>query len=249
MARFCGNCGAQMGSEDRCPSCGWSMPTAPAQNQSVKPKKKPKKLIWILAAGLLAALAILLALHFLGVLKLPLPEGGSVAADIPRETWTRPAAEDYLSSYGSVTGQESAKGALLLTEAEAVRAYADRGFAEVEIRTCYDANGNYFDDRAISDDSSEKHPYYETYFRTEEDTIWTVTLMGDSFYATPVSYNAVELGVPRVLSETEVFRSYDGQANAFFALEPDPEVLVLKRIDRIDAATLAEMRAWEVREP
>lgn len=242
MARFCGNCGSAMGSADRCPKCGWTAAPSPAP----KKKKKPKPLLIVIAA-VGGVLLLLSALLLLGVFRLP--GGDSGAADIPRETWTRPAAEDYLSRYGSVTDQESAGDAAVRSEAEALRDFAARGFTEAEIRTCYDLDGNYFEDRVIDGDSREKHPYYEAYFRTEEGVIWTVTLMGDAFYATPVSYNAVELDVPRVLSETAVFRSYDGQANAFFTIETDPDVLVVKRVDRIDAQTLEEMRAWEVREP
>ena len=248
MTRFCGNCGNPMGSVDRCPRCGWGMPGAAAPMAAPAPKKKRKKPVLILLALLLAALLIALALHFLGVIDLPLLSDGG-ADEIPRETLTRPEAEAYLSRQGSVSGPESAQNAALRTEAEALREFAARGFGVVEITACYNADGAYYDERVI-EGGSEKHPYYKAIYRTPDEVLWAITLMGDAFYADPISYNGEERwSVPHVLSDTGTYRTYDGKANAFFTVTPDPDALFVKRVDRIDADTLDEMGLWEVDEP
>ncbi len=244
MTRFCGNCGNPMGAADRCPRCGWGMPNAPTLK-----KKKSGKPVLILLALLLAAVLIALALHFLGVIELPLLGGKNGPDGIPRETTIRPEAEAYLAKQGSVSGPESAQNAVLRTETEAVREFAARGFGAVEITTCYDAEGAYYDERVIVG-GTEKHPYYKGIYRTPDEVLWTVTLMGDVFYADPISYNGEERwSAPHVLSDTGTYRTYDGKANAFFTVTPDPAALFVKRVDRIDAETLDEMGLWEVDEP
>lgn len=256
MERFCGNCGTRLGTAERCPKCGYAAPPAPAPAAAPKKKKKKAKLILILVAFLLAALLITSALHCFGIVNLPLlgkvlgavgiyPVNGP--RNVPEEEVERPAAESYLSEFGSVTGREIARTAALRTEAEAFREYAARGFTDLTITASYDADGDYLGNVEISRDGTEKHPYYEARYLTPDNVLWTVTLTGDMFLAEPVSYNAWgNWEIPHVLSETEGFRTYDGQTNTFYTMTPDPAALVIKRVVRIDANTLNTISAWEV---
>lgn len=257
MERFCGNCGARLGKADRCPNCGWA--AAPAPAPAPKKKRKKAKLILLLIAVLLGALLIASALHCFGLVELPLlgkalglvgiyPVDGPKS--IPEQKAERPAAENYLSEFGTVTDREIAKTARLRTEAEALRDFAARGFQDLTVTASYNADGDYLGSRTVTADSAEKHPVYEARYLTPENTLWTVTLVGDLFFAEPVSYNAAGYWkVPFVLSETENIRSYDGDTNTFYTMTPRADALMIHRIARIDAETLNLLHAWEVGEP
>lgn len=247
MDRFCGKCGSPVGSADRCPNCGWVMPTDPApkekEKKKAKTKPKTKLILMIAAAVVLVALLVLGAVLLFGSSK-------AESREDPGETLARPDAEAYLSEYGDITDRVSAKRAPQLTEAEAVRAFAARGFSDVTVTADYNTEGVWLDKQEISREGAEKHPYYEARYLTPDEIFWTVTLVGDTFYAVPTGYN-LEYGwdVLHMVSETGSFRSYDSRTNMFYTISPQPSALVLKRVERIDAETLDGLRAWEVDEP
>ena len=237
MARFCGQCGAPLGNSDRCLRCGWTAPPV-----SVPKKRKKAVLFWLLFGGLLAVLLILGTV--LGVVlarrkKRTVPTGSA--------EW--PPAEEYLSELGSISGRKSASAAALRTEAEALREYAARGFADAELTACFDVNGGYLGEQPVSG-GREKHPGYAAIYRTPDGVFWNVVLTADRFFAHPLSYNAEgRWSAPHVLAETGDFLSYDDETNTFYTVEPDAAGLVVKRVGRIDAATLDAMSAQEVNEP
>ena len=51
-----------------------------------------------------------------------------------------------------------------------------------------------------------------------------------------------------MVSESARYLTYDGKANAFFTVEPDPDALFVKQVARIDAETLDNLSLWEVDE-
>lgn len=261
MDQFCIQCGTPLGPTGVCPKCRFAAQPAPAPVVQVSqqpapqpPQKKKNKTILILIA-ILGAAAFGIGLFSIGKAaglfggsdNRPGGRPGGDPGDVPEITVTRPAAEDYLAGYGDITHRKPVKSADLLTEAEAVREFAARGFEGVTVTACYDTDGTYTDNREVSADGKEKHPYYSAYYLTPEECLWTLFLMGDVFYAEPISFNAVQRhDGPIVLSETGKYVTYDGKENAFLTLEPKDDNLILKRVDRIDAATLDELDAWEV---
>jgi len=240
--RICQNCGRPLGTGDRCPTCGMPAPLAPT------PHKKRKPILILLI--LVAVLAIGVALFFL--IRSLIGSGGG-SGDGPRTVvendLKRPGAEEYLADLGSVASRQPVRSSDLLTEAEALRAFAARGFEGMPVTAPYDPEGNYLGEREISPDGKEKHPYYSAYFLNSDEELWALTLMGDGFYAEPVTYNSNRnYGGPFVLSETGEYVTYDGKENVFLTLTPKEEGLQLKRIGRIDAETLEELDRWEVAE-
>lgn len=212
-------------------------------------KKNPK---WVPIVISLTALAAGIALILVGLINTLLSGKNKTAEETggnPTETLEPVDMEDYLSGFGRVTGQEPAKKAGLLTEAEAAREFKARGFTVEPVTASYTADGEYTDVQEISADSKNKHPYYETYYRSSSGVIWGIVLMGDTFCAEPITYNADTIwDVPHELSESGIFTAYDGSSNAFYTVSPDEDALIVKRIDRIDAGTLEELGAWEVEE-
>lgn len=241
MNRFCVNCGTPLGSADRCPRCGYAAPPQPAP----KGKKKGKLILLIVAAVAVVAV-IPLVLYFLGVFSGPGPSSDK-PGKIVEDTLERLDTEEYFSDVGRITDRESAADAALKTEAEALKAFAARGFGDVTVTARFNARGDYLGEVEISSGSSEKHPYYEASYMTPYGAVWTITLMGDAFYAEPISFNADgQWDAPRTLSETGRYLVYDDQENTFCTLTLKEDARVLKRIDRIDAETLDELDRWEV---
>lgn len=270
--RFCGNCGKPLGPDARCAVCGWTAPAAAvpgvpkaaapvldavqqnnvsakknaAKKQSPKAvgiSKKKKNILPVIIpiAVVLTGLIVVFALNFFGVIHL---FGKNTA-----ETLKRPSAEEYLSEVGDVSDKEPADEDDLFTEAEACREFSKRGFKDVEIVAYYNTDGEHIGTLTISPDSREKHPYYEALYKTPSNVVWTVVLMGDSFYAEPLSFKAGDVwDTPHMVSEMEDYRVYDGEANAFFTVEPDDDALELKLVDRIDAVTLNGLDAKGVDE-
>ena len=252
MARYCGYCGAPLGTADRCPNCGWVAQPAPAQD-----RKRPLIPVLIIGgAALLLVLAVILAVSLSGGGQPRtgnnVSPGGAGTADEAAtiEPLERPDDEEALSVYGSIDARENAASAALLTEAEAVQAFAARGFTNVEITTCYGVNGDYLGKQTVSASGTEKHPYYEAGYVTPDNIPWVVTLAGTEFYATPVSYNSEgDWYTLHMLSETGTIRTYGSQTNTFYIITPDSDGLFLKQVARIDTATLDVLNSWEVDAP
>ena len=96
--------------------------------------------------------------------------------------------KENLEELGSITGEESVKQASLMTEEEAVKEFAMRGFTEEPIFIYCDMDGEYIGKTEISATGSQKHPSYETYYKTPSEGIWCIKLIGDTLYATPLSW-------------------------------------------------------------
>lgn len=251
MAKYCKNCGKQLDPSGRCLNCGWYEQPAPRKRK----RHVLSKLILLLVIVFVAACALqyFQVIHvdqLQEVLNLVgLSKTGASGVSGPSD-YNRPSAEEYLSDLGTVGDSRGAGKAKLLTEAEACREYAARGFENVTVTACYDKDGNYLGDMEISDSGTEKHPYYEAGYLTPDGAIWIVTLMEDSFFASPFSFNAAGVwNVSHTVCENGSFFTYDGAANAYYQVTPDPNALVLKRVDRIDAETLDQLTPEEVAEP
>ena len=253
MNRFCPKCGFMLGAAETCPKCGTavasayaspqpavSAATAPAAAPNHEKKKNPHLVLIIVIISAVVLLSILCLILFFG--KCSGRSRGS-SAEIPE----RPAAEEYLSEIGGITGRKGAKSVRLLTESEALKEYEARGFTGVTVTACYDENGKLTGEQEITGGRG-KHPYYEAYYRDTSDVLWNIILMGDSFYAEPMEYNSrMTWRVPHTFSETGDFVSYDGAENAFFTVTPDPEVLVVTRLSRISAETIDFLNTGEVK--
>lgn len=130
-----------------------------------------------------------------------------------------------------------------MSEKEVLEELASRGFAGLPVTTDYSIDGSLIEEREISEDSSEKHPIYETNYIDSNDEVWNITLIGGSITASPVTYNYEHEGeVPLLVSETEEIVSYDSSENSFIRTLPKESALRVKTVKRIDAATLESIR-------
>ena len=132
-------------------------------------------------------------------------------------------------------------------EASACRDLEDRGFSQDSVKAEYSISGEYAGTQEASPDSPEKHPIYQTNYVNSSGELWTLIVVDDAVIAYPVSYNIQSgAGVQLVISESEEIVSYDSRENAFYRTVPDPSALIVKVVDRIDAAALDRLTVEEI---
>lgn len=152
-------------------------------------------------------------------------------------------ADEYFQQNSQVVEKINANDSKeVLTEAETVETFTERGFKDVIITTEYTMDGIYNDACEISDDSSVKHPIYESYYVTEKNELWTITVINGDVMAIPVSYNLQSAsGVQVVISESTSITSYDSTTNKFYKNIPNESVVSVKVVEKITAETLENL--------
>ncbi len=269
MSRYCPNCGHELGSDVRCPNCGRSLTSEPVPKMQMPPdsgqqttvppvsaqeKKMPGWLKWLMFGAALAAITagmILVLVGLIQTIRQGREKGGTDGSpDGTAEETAEPyAVREEVEEYGRITDEQSAKKAAMLSEDEALQEFRRRGFSANPIKVYYSEDGRFTGGQEIESGGKEKHPFYETYYETPDEVVWTVTLMGDTFYAAPMNwYTEKDWSIPHVISESEQFITYDGDRHVFYTMKPDENRLIVKHIDRIDDETLNGLDEWEVDE-
>ena len=133
------------------------------------------------------------------------------------------------------------------TEREALRLLEARGFTEYPLTYDYDMDGTYTDEAEASPDSDAKHPMYQTYYVGEDNSVWTIMIVGKMIAANPVSYNLEsDLDVQILVSETETLTSYTEMGNKFYTTIPKESAVLLKIVDQITSQSLNTLTFEEV---
>ena len=137
----------------------------------------------------------------------------------------------------SVTPVKKAKNTL--SEKSLYEELKRRGFDKFPVTTNYSMDGAFKSKQEISSASEDKHPIYETYYRTSRNMLWSITIIDGNITAYPSSYNIEHSDkVPCIVSETEEIVSYDSSTNSFYTTKPKKSVLNVRVVGRIDARTL-----------
>ena len=176
-------------------------------------------------------------------------EESSIDSDIEDDYSIEPIdAEAYLSEIGEIQEQyDAASSEKNMAEKEVLDMLSERGFGNYPVQTNYFLDGEYHDAEEISQESSEKHPIYETYFVSADESVWSISVINGVVYANPIMYNFQEdLKVPVVISETAYMTSYDNVTNQFFEVILDDSEILLKVIPRIDAESLEKLTIEEI---
>lgn len=168
--------------------------------------------------------------------------------DIPDEyevDW--PDAESYYENNSKVLSEVEANDSdNVLTEAEVYSMLASRGFEYFHITSNYTMDGEYYEAEEISNDSSMKHPVYETNYINENGDVWTVFVIDGVLLANPVSYSLQsESDVQVIFSESNTVVSYDSVTNKFFESIPDLTIMKVVTVERIDAQLFETLNAEE----
>ena len=156
-------------------------------------------------------------------------------------------ADAYFAQNGKLENKIPAnESPLVLTEAEALALFTERGFGDYPITADYSMAGDY-DPVEIQAGSGRKHPVYETYYVTERGDLWSILNIEGALLANPVFYNNTSARpAPLALSESGTVVSYDSVTNQFYKTVPDEAVLTVMVVGRIDSALLEELTAEEI---
>ena len=142
---------------------------------------------------------------------------------------------------------DAADSSDVLQEGQVADELQSRGFGECVITSEYAANGQYSEAEEISPTSSKKHPTYEALYVTPLGELWNLLYYNGHLMANPVSYNADSpRDVQLIVSESESVTSYVSTSNKFYEVIPPESELIVKQVDRIDAATLNTLTAEEI---
>ena len=152
-------------------------------------------------------------------------------------------AENYFKENGkNVETIDVQESETMLSEAEAIQLLHGLGFDQYTILTEYSADGDVFASREIKEESQEKHPMYQTYYLSDDEDLWAITITNKQVTAYPVSYlmrNNPEIQM--IVSTSKAITSYDNVTRRFFVSEPNESVLIVFVVEKIDAATLEKL--------
>lgn len=201
------------------------------------------------ARGLMIAVLILLLLCILSVVGLYIINGfEDMTETIGDEDNSMLDAESYFERTSTVISAiPVGTSEAIQSEREVYKTILERGFEQYPISTTYSVDGEYYDTIEITEDSTEVHPLYETYYQSENGEYWTIYSVNGATMAFPISYNMEsDLGVEVMLSETESVMSYDYHTNTFYENIPNDSTMIVVVVDRIDSETLDKMTIEEI---
>ena len=153
-------------------------------------------------------------------------------------------ADSYFSEHGTVLDVANLQDEdAMLTEAGAYELLNERGFSDYRITAGNDSEGNMTEPAEISPNSKNRHPIYDS----NQNILWVVTVTGHTVTANPLSFNLEsEKEVMIIVTETEYVTSFDNASRRFFRTVPAESVLALKKVERIDKATLDQITGEEL---
>ena len=152
-------------------------------------------------------------------------------------------AEAFLSQIGYVKEKVDVSSSITTqSESDVISYLEDRDLLQFEVTTSYSIDSRYTGETNASKSSSEKHPVYETIYVTENGDVWSIMIINGTVMATPNTYNMEHANnAPIMFSETGFIMSYDCITNCFFEIEPDPAVIRVIKLDRIDAENIEQL--------
>lgn len=114
-----------------------------------------------------------------------------------------------------------------------------RGFGDFPVTVDYDEKGAFIQTKEASEDSTEDHPMYTTYYENCYGDLWSIMVINGVIEATPISY-IYEHNYEKVIvfTETDTVMSYDNVTNTFYETIPNDDVLTLIKIKRINSQKL-----------
>lgn len=136
----------------------------------------------------------------------------------------------------------------VLTEADVKSNLEEKGFTEYPITYMYTMDGEKVEETEISDNSTIKHPMYQTFYLSESNNIvWLIYVVNGEVFADPVSFNwEYDLNSEILVSTSERLTSYDDETNRFYITKPFASRVLVKIVEQIDAATLENLTAEEL---
>lgn len=242
MAKFCGKCGTRLDeATGLCPNCTpVNVPQEEPRKEKTKKEKKAHKplsrktKVFLIISVVVVVLALVVGALFL------LRDGGGY--EVPRVD-----ADAYYQEHATVIEKIPAEQSEeVLTESQAIQLFQDRGFVQEPIQTEYSMDGEYQEATDVSEGDT-KHPKYFCHYITENGEYWTIVMLDGQIMATPVSYNLQsQRKATVVIAEDTVVTAYDSTTNTFFKIIPKETMMLVIKVDRVDAETLEQLTFEEI---
>ena len=157
------------------------------------------------------------------------------------------ADEYYFGNSEVIDVTDAASSDAAMTERNVLADIKTRGFVDQPITYDYSITGEFLDDTEADENSSVKHPMYQTLYLSKNNEVWVIYVIGNSVIANPLSYNLNSgKDVPIMFSESEVVTSYDDASNKFYLTKPYKTSMILKVVDKVDAETLDKLTVEEI---
>lgn len=135
----------------------------------------------------------------------------------------------------------------VLTESEVKTILEGNGFVDYPITYEFLIDGEYCEQTEVSDDSSNKHPMYQTFYLSASGEMWAIYVINGDVFANPLNYNMEsDFNVQLLITESNELTSYDDQSNKFYITIPYESEIITKTVDKINAETLDKLTAEEI---
>ena len=156
-------------------------------------------------------------------------------------------AEKYYKETSEIIEIKDVTPQDMFSESEIIDFLKEKGFSDISIVYEYSASGDYIEEHEVEVGSNDKHPTFKATYTTKDGNYWLLDMIGKNIMATPISYiYEKELSVPVVLSENEYIYSFFSKSNTYFVTTPHDDVMNLKRLEKIDRATLDALTSEEL---
>lgn len=127
----------------------------------------------------------------------------------------------------------------VLTEAEVISFLEERGFTDFPITYLFSIDGEELEETEVSSEATAKHPMYQTFYRSENDELWSLYVINGEIYAYSVSFNLIsDLSAELLVSETEEITTYVAETNCFYVTLPYATEALVLPVDTISAEVL-----------
>lgn len=157
------------------------------------------------------------------------------------------ADEYYWNNSEVITVVDVKESNDLLTEKQVIDVLEERGFIDYPITYEYSIDGEYDYATEVSENSTDKHPMYMTYYMSEVGEVWTIFVINGTIIANPASFNLESnLEAQLLISESEELTSYDSETNKFYITIPKESAAIVKIVEKIDAKTLEKLTIEEI---
>ncbi len=156
--------------------------------------------------------------------------------------WTASATDYYKNNSKLIKIIKVEESDDVLTETKSKSILKSKGFGDNPISYDYSITGNRIDDTEVTDGSTDAHPMYQTLYLSQNGEVWAIYVINGSVFANPVSFNLESnLEAQLLFSETETLTSYDDKTNQFYVTIPQASEVILKTVEKIDAASLDKL--------
>ena len=134
-----------------------------------------------------------------------------------------------------------------LSEKEVYTLLSNKNINQYPIIYEYDLNGIYIGESKVDNNSSNKHPMYQTFYSAENGDLWNIFIVGKSVYASALSYNyESDTKIEHIFSESEMLTCYADVNNKYYLTIPKSSAIAFHILETVNSTTLDKLTFEEL---